>query len=192
MLKVQAIKVGAVVSVFIGVFAILGSSSPSYATPVTPSIIVNTFSTPEDTTLVVPATGVATGATDPAFIAFYTFGSPSTGSFSGLTTVTNTTGPFCPSPSCIWTGTTDGSFTYDPPSNFTGTVFFIVQGALTDPPQYNGGGSFDGTNAVTDSIVVTGAPATPLPAALPLFASGLGALGLLGWRRKRKAAAVAV
>ena len=31
--------------------------------------------------------------------------------------------------------------------------------------------------------------ATPLPAALPLFAGGLGALGLLGWRRKRKAAA---
>jgi hypothetical protein len=27
----------------------------------------------------------------------------------------------------------------------------------------------------------------PLPAALPLFASGLGALGLLGWRRKKKA-----
>jgi hypothetical protein len=31
--------------------------------------------------------------------------------------------------------------------------------------------------------------ATPLPAALPLFATGLGALGLLGWRRKRKAQA---
>ena len=29
----------------------------------------------------------------------------------------------------------------------------------------------------------------PLPAALPLFATGLGALGLLGWRRKKKAAA---
>jgi hypothetical protein len=28
----------------------------------------------------------------------------------------------------------------------------------------------------------------PLPATLPLFATGLGALGLLGWRRKRKAA----
>jgi hypothetical protein len=28
----------------------------------------------------------------------------------------------------------------------------------------------------------------PLPATLPLFASGLGVLGLLGWRRKRKAA----
>ena len=30
----------------------------------------------------------------------------------------------------------------------------------------------------------------PLPGALPLFATGLGALGLLGWRRKRKNAAV--
>ena len=32
---------------------------------------------------------------------------------------------------------------------------------------------------------------TPLPAALSLFATGLGALGLLGWRRKKKTAAVA-
>ncbi|HEY6024802.1 MAG TPA: hypothetical protein VIV34_11590 [Pseudolabrys sp.] len=31
---------------------------------------------------------------------------------------------------------------------------------------------------------------TPLPAALPLFATGLGGLGLLGWRRKKKAVAV--
>ena len=31
-------------------------------------------------------------------------------------------------------------------------------------------------------------PAVPLPGTLPLFASGLGALGLLGWRRKRKLA----
>lgn len=29
---------------------------------------------------------------------------------------------------------------------------------------------------------------TPLPAALPLFATGLGALGLFGWRKKRKSA----
>ena len=33
--------------------------------------------------------------------------------------------------------------------------------------------------------------ATPVPAALPLFATGLGALGLFGWRRKKKAAALA-
>jgi hypothetical protein len=31
---------------------------------------------------------------------------------------------------------------------------------------------------------------TPLPAALPLFATGLAALGLLGWRRTRKSAAL--
>jgi hypothetical protein len=30
---------------------------------------------------------------------------------------------------------------------------------------------------------------TPLPAALPLFATGIGGLGLLGWRKKRKAQA---
>jgi hypothetical protein len=30
---------------------------------------------------------------------------------------------------------------------------------------------------------------TPLPAAFPLFATGLGALGLFGWRRKRKSGA---
>jgi len=33
--------------------------------------------------------------------------------------------------------------------------------------------------------------ATPLPAALPLFASGLGAIGFIGWRRKRKNAIAA-
>jgi hypothetical protein len=32
---------------------------------------------------------------------------------------------------------------------------------------------------------------TPLPAALPLFATGIGGLGLLGWSRKRKARAAA-
>jgi hypothetical protein len=31
--------------------------------------------------------------------------------------------------------------------------------------------------------------ATPIPAALPLFATGLGAMVLFGWRRKRKSAA---
>jgi len=33
---------------------------------------------------------------------------------------------------------------------------------------------------------LTFTPVVPLPGALPLFATGLGALGLLGWRRKRK------
>jgi len=43
-----------------------------------------------------------------------------------------------------------------------------------------------------DSTHVDLTNATPLPAALPLFATGLGALGLLGWRRKRKQAAANV
>jgi hypothetical protein len=46
-----------------------------------------------------------------------------------------------------------------------------------------------GTGADQSYTLIIGA--TPLPAALPLFATGLGVLGLLGWRRKRKAAAVA-
>jgi hypothetical protein len=36
-----------------------------------------------------------------------------------------------------------------------------------------------------------GDPATPLPAAFPLFATGLGAVGLLGWRRNRKSVSTA-
>ena len=36
--------------------------------------------------------------------------------------------------------------------------------------------------------VATFSATTPLPAALPLFATGLVGLGLLGWRRKKKAA----
>ena len=45
----------------------------------------------------------------------------------------------------------------------------------------------DGISRETHGLF--GAIATPLPAALPLFASGLAALGLLAWRRKRKNAA---
>jgi len=52
----------------------------------------------------------------------------------------------------------------------------IVGGA--QPPTFNLAFSIEGDT-------------TPLPGALPLFASGLGALGLLGWRRKRKAAIAA-
>ena len=52
----------------------------------------------------------------------------------------------------------------------------------------NGTGSPDSFSDVS-WVTSTIAP-TPLPAALPLFASGLGALGLLGWRRKRKNAVI--
>jgi uncharacterized protein (TIGR03118 family) len=48
----------------------------------------------------------------------------------------------------------------------------------------------DGINSEMDGLFGAIDP-VPLPAALPLFATGIGALGLLGWRRKRKAQAVA-
>ena len=53
--------------------------------------------------------------------------------------------------------------------------------------------SWQGGDADFDDMVVEiqigGLDPTPLPAALPLFAAGLGVLGLLGWRRKPKNAA---
>ena len=39
---------------------------------------------------------------------------------------------------------------------------------------------------VTFSVSGTATALTPIPTALPLFATGIGCLGLLGWRRKRK------
>jgi hypothetical protein len=50
-----------------------------------------------------------------------------------------------------------------------------------------------GRLAITGPSLTGGgtASATPLPAALPLFAGGAGVLGLFGWRRNKKAAAAA-
>jgi hypothetical protein len=65
----------------------------------------------------------------------------------------------------------------------------------TDIANVRPGGAWYNTNvqvnllhdAVTAPNQTLGFAVTPLPATLPLFASSLGALGLLGWRRKRKA-----
>jgi len=44
-----------------------------------------------------------------------------------------------------------------------------------------------GYSILTSSNIGNTLAATPIPAALPLFASGLGALGFLGRRRKKAA-----
>jgi hypothetical protein len=68
--------------------------------------------------------------------------------------------------------------------------------SLTSPNSIftNFGTSFE-ENTLEDAFrfVASGslAPVVPLPAALPLFATGLGVLGLLGWRRKKKTAPLA-
>lgn len=47
-----------------------------------------------------------------------------------------------------------------------------------------GGDSFDVDNlSVSSSAVLS---PVPIPAALPLFAAGIGAMGLMGWRKRRK------
>jgi hypothetical protein len=65
-------------------------------------------------------------------------------------------------------------------------------GVAMAPGKINGeliaGGS---TIHLVSGANVNGIPVTPLPAALPLFSAGLGLVGLLGWRRKRAAAAIA-
>ena len=50
---------------------------------------------------------------------------------------------------------------------------------------YYDNGFQDASGTITSALATT-----PLPAALPLFAGGLGALGLSGWRRKKKLAEV--
>jgi hypothetical protein len=61
------------------------------------------------------------------------------------------------------------------------TLLLDVFGANTDP---------DALGPISESGTVEFAIAeTPLPGALPLFATALGGLCLLGWRKKRKASA---
>jgi hypothetical protein len=82
-------------------------------------------------------------------------------------------------------------------------AFTDTNGVLTGDVAHECCGLFGGTTGSLQQFNQVGGPvidawianyyglsgtvvATPLPAALPLFATGLGALGLLGWRRKRK------
>jgi fibronectin-binding autotransporter adhesin len=103
----------------------------------------------------------------------------------------------------------NGDFTVGTNSQIYGTVFTANGGVanLGDNQNLNGGGLFVGQFLATGGITIgtntefslllndrfTSADnvigATPIPATLPLFGTGLGIIGLLGWRRKRKAAA---
>jgi hypothetical protein len=74
-------------------------------------------------------------------------------------------------------------------SNYPNILFAadVQDGSTGLPTSGNTGGIGFTFNNISSGGNQTGE--TPLPAALPLFVTGLGALGLLGWRRKRKGAA---
>jgi hypothetical protein len=73
----------------------------------------------------------------------------------------------------VWVGF---SHDFTAVSDLTLLTFIDTQGA------FNAGIYLDEVSVQPLNVTTT-----PIPGALPLLASGLGALGLLGWRRKRKA-----
>jgi hypothetical protein len=94
------------------------------------------------------------------------------------------------------TGVSDGTpiiynFTQSVPSFgfglFTGNGSFPVDYFYFAGCAPCSGVGWSGDFKVTYTYDVAAIPEVPLPATLPLFATGLGVLGLLGWRRKRKA-----
>lgn len=73
----------------------------------------------------------------------------------------------------------------------SGSKFFAIGGFSPGLVGYNFNSS-SAANVTLDVLTNTGASATPLPAALPLFAAGLAGAGMMVWRRKRKANTTAV
>jgi hypothetical protein len=93
--------------------------------------------------------------------------------------------------------TADGTLTISWPNQpvefdfADGTKLDVTLGGLSE--SCSSGNCIAGTYQMSGTFTVLNGPiaATPLPAALPLFAGGLGALGLLGLRRKRTARSIA-
>jgi hypothetical protein len=115
---------------------------------------------------------------------------PTSYTFSdGVSTITNTN----------QTNTPLFSFSTDSAGNITDWQIIVqdsnnvIETVLTGGPEDFGETLVGlGINHGPPGTWTTPVSQTPLPAALPLFAAGLGALGLLGWRRKRKNAAAVV
>jgi hypothetical protein len=88
----------------------------------------------------------------------------------------------------------ENSCTTTCPSTLTWQLFtttFIATSTSTVLAFLNGDPSNDTSNGLDNiTLNATTTSPTPLPGAFPLFATGLGALGLFGWRRKRKNASL--
>jgi hypothetical protein len=74
-------------------------------------------------------------------------------------------------------------------------ISFVINGFFLSFFFDNGSGNGSltlvapGVQPITGILVFSAVPEVPLPGALPLFATGLGALGLIAWRRRRMAVA---
>ena len=79
-------------------------------------------------------------------------------------------------------GICEYSLTYTPTNEDTSVAIFNDAIFFYDPEH-------DKSLYYTFVATGSGVNATPLPAALPLFASGLGAIGVVGWRRKKRVGA---
>lgn len=114
---------------------------------------------------------------EPAFGSFDSlFGAGSLDSLVALYLVTDTD----PGPTSaiveINSGETQGGFLFEAGVPASPFVAFSQTGDPETPQTFT-------TGVTSDPSVV------PLPAALPLFGTGLGLLGFIGWRRRRQAAA---
>ena len=67
------------------------------------------------------------------------------------------------------------------------TWFGLGGGVLFTIDPLTAGSVLIGNTGFAPEGIAVAPPAVPLPAALPLFATALAGMGLLGWRRKRKA-----
>ena len=90
----------------------------------------------------------------------------------------------------VYVGSNDGGL-YALDANTGKILSDTVTGAgVMSSPDVVNGVVFFGSNDHSVWAVSEVQIAVPLPATLPLFTTGLGLLGLLGWRRNRKAQAV--
>jgi uncharacterized protein (TIGR03118 family) len=87
------------------------------------------------------------------------------------------------------TGAFEGMIQIKTDGNSPGGLWALVFGNMGMNGDPNTLFFTDGINSETDGLFGAIDSTTPLPAALPLFATGLGGLGLIGWRRKRKSRA---
>jgi hypothetical protein len=172
-----------IVLVFVAAASLLAPSTAATAAPVT---VDSTFTFTGNCTIDCTGTAHAT-----LVLSDYALGSSFTSSnFVSLTYQSNFMSfSVTPTQDTILS-TTNGTFT--PPLPGAEGVFIAWQvpgNSLVMILQTFTSGSWCADTALQCSDAGNNAvwTETPLPAALPLFATGLGALGLLGWRRKRKA-----